>query len=117
MCETEEQIKSYEADVAKVDSMFPGAKFVVAIGLEELDEVVTNAKSIVIKNTYNCYCYDNFKKPTDYFVITGEKMTNKFIISKLIEGGLELDCNHCFLEGFNRYPKNSECQFEICTGS
>jgi hypothetical protein len=63
---------------------FPGAKFVVAIGLEELDGVVTNAKSIVIKNTYNCY--ENYKKPTDYFVITDEKMTNKFIISKLIEG-------------------------------
>lgn len=43
-------------------------------------------------------------------------MTNKYIIQKLINQGLKMDCNHVFLEGFIK-SKDSECQFEIFAGS
>jgi hypothetical protein len=33
-----------------------------------------------------------------------------------IEQGLDLDCDHRFLEGFCK-SKDSNCQFEIATGS
>ena len=82
---------------------------------EELDNIVTDETDIVVKNTYDCYCYTN-KRKTDYYYISGKHITNKFIIYKLIEQGLDLDCDHRFLEGFCK-SKDSNCQFEIATGS
>jgi len=113
---TEEQ---YERERKLIEEMFPNAKFDIAIDFSELDDIISEHSNIVIKNTYNCYCYDNCKRPTDYFYITakeGEKMTNKFIIKELIKQKLCLECNHIFIEGFIK-SKDSDCQFEICTGS
>ena len=110
---TEEQ---YEYEFEQIAKMFPNAKFTIAIDIEELDEVVTEQPEIIIKQEYSCYCYDDCKKNTEYIHISGAKITNKFIIDKLIEYGLVLDCNHCFVEGFNKM-QNSICQFEIITGS
>ena len=104
----------YTFEIDLIDKMFPNAKFVVAIDIEELDDVVTDQTNIVIKNTYDCYCYGGVNKIADYFYINGEHITNKFIINKLIEQGLSLNCNHCFVEGFY---KETSCQFGICTGS
>ena len=111
MDKTEEEMEN-EFDL--IDKMFPGAKFVIAIDIEELDDVVTERTNIVIKNTYDCYCYAGVNKIADYFYISGERITNKFIINKLIEQGLSLNCNHCFIEGFD---KESDCQFGISAGS
>ncbi len=107
-------ITDYTFEIDLIDKMFPNAKFVIAIDIEELDDIVTDRTNIVIKNTYDCYCYDGVKKIADYFYISGERITNKFIINKLIEQGLSLNCNHCFVEGFF---KETSCQFGICTGS
>ena len=111
--------KSSEQDLEEIQQiyqMFPNAKFCIAIKLDDLDDIISERNNIVVKQDYNCYCYKNFRKKTDYFYIKGQKLTNKFIISKLIEQGLELDCNHCFIEGFYKI-KNSDCQFEIMIGS
>ena len=101
--------------------MFPNAKFEIALDFEELDEVITDLSTIIIKNTYDCYCYcyDTCKRNADYFYITttnGEKMTNKFIIQELLKQGLKLNCDHVFVEGFYK-SKYSDCQFEIWIGS
>ena len=104
-------------EIEKINNMFPNAMFTVAMDIEDLDDIVTNLNNIVIKNTYDCYCYDNRKKKkTDVYSIEGPNITNKFIINKLIEQGLNLECNHRFLEGFCK-SKDSNCQFEIATGS
>lgn len=105
-----------EEEQEQVRLMFTDAKFVVAIELRDLEEVVSELPAIIVKNTRTCYCYDGKDSSIDYFHISGINLTNTFIIKKLIEQGLKLDCNHCFLEGF-RKTKNSDCQFEICTGS
>jgi hypothetical protein len=118
--ELEKTKQQYEYEREQIDKMFPNALFDIAIELEELDEVVTEETSIVVKNTYSCYCYDDCKKNTDFFHITCnpcEKMTNKFIIQELINQNLNLqECNHRFLEGFIK-SKNSDCQLEIVVGS
>ena len=122
MSQTDPDQKSdeqYSYEMEQIYNMFPNAKFDIAIQLEDLHEVVTDNKEVVIKNTYSCYCYDDCNRNTDYFYITaknGCKMTNKFIIQELINQGLSLDCNHRFLEGFMK-SKNSDCQFEIVVGS
>jgi len=43
-------------------------------------------------------------------------MTVRYVIEELIKQGLKLDCNHHFLEGFNK-TSGSGCQFELCVGS
>ena len=118
MDDTEQQ---YEAEINQIEEMFPNAKFSIAINIEDLDNVITDQTNIVVKHTYECYCYDNCNKNTDYFYITNRqdykmKMTNKFIITELITQGLTLECNHVFLEGFIQ-SKDSHCQFELLVGS
>ena len=110
---TEEQ---YEYEMEQINEMFPHANFSICIDIEDLDEVVTNKSDIMIKNTYTCHCYDNCRKNTEYYHISGKHITNRYIINKLIEQGLNLDCDHHFLEGFYQM-KNSECQFEMVIGS
>ena len=108
--------------IQQIDQMFPNALFYVAMDLEELDEVVIECQDIIVKQVYDCYCFDDFKKNTEFFTIScnplkNEKMTNKFIIQELIKQGLNLqECNHHFLEGFVK-TKGSDCQLEIVVGS
>lgn len=114
---TEEEM---EREIALIDEMFPDAQFSIAIDLEEMDDVLTELSSIVVKNTYTCYCYDGHIIPTDYFHISTTtsrpKMTVKYVLEQLISQGLSLECNHCFVEGFV-LTNASACQFEIATGS
>ena len=66
MDKTEEEMEN-EFDL--IDKMFPGAKFVIAIDIEELDDVVTERTNIVIKNTYDCYCYAGVNKSQIIFTL------------------------------------------------
>lgn len=115
-CEIEKTDKEYAAEMEELDDIFPNAKFSIAIDIDELDDIITEQNNIVVQSTYNCYCYDDCKRKTDFFRISGNNMTNRFVLSKLIEQGLNLECNHIFVEGFNKIP-NTNCQYEIITGS
>lgn len=113
---TEEQI---ELEIEQMEQMFPGAKFDIAIDINELDEVVTDKNLIIIKIYHSCYCYSHCKKNNEFFVIqsTGTNaITNRFILNELIKQDLDLDCNHRFIEGFIRNP-NTLCQFDAWIGS
>ncbi len=113
MEKTDEEI---ENEIEQIHNMFTNAEFEVAINIEEMDKLLTDKNYIIVKNTYSCYCYDNCKKNTDYFYITGENMTYRYVIEQLIEKGLKLECNHHYLEGFYK-TEGSDCQFEIWVGS
>ena len=108
---TEEE---YQTEADAIDAMFPDAKFTVSIDIDELDVIVSTEPVIMIKNTYNCYCYNGCTKKTEWYSIRGSSITNKYILNELIRQGLELECNHRYIEFFH---KISECQFEIATGS
>jgi hypothetical protein len=107
--------EEYEYDAEQINIMFPDAQFTIAIDIEDMDELITDEHHLIIKNTYNCYCY-NSKKSTDYFYIEGENMTYRYVIEQLIKQGLQLDCDHNFLEGFYK-TAGSSCQVELCVGS
>ena len=112
-------MEKYEREQQIIEEMCPNAKFEIAIQLEYLDDVVSVENLIIIKHKYDCYCYDNVKpKKTKYFCINGNgnAITNKFIIKNLIKQKLSLKCNHTFVEGFHKLA-NSNCQYEIMTGS
>ena len=82
--------------------------------LNELNDIVTSKKKITIQHTYTCYCYGDNPLPTKYFIIEGDKLTNKYIIDELIKQDLTMNCNHIFLEGFNELHDNV---YEIMVGS
>ena len=107
-------MNQYELECEKIEEEFPNAKFTISIPYDELDEIITNEKEILLKYRYNCYCNENKKKKIERFIVKGDCITNRLCINKLIDEGFDLGCNHHFLEGFN---ENSDYEFEIFTGS
>jgi len=108
--------EEYNYEYEQIDTMFPNAQFTIAIDIDDMDKLITTKNELIIKSKYNCYCYTNCKKNTDYFYIQGENITHRYVIEQLIKQGLELDCNHQFLEGFYK-TVGSDCQFELWVGS
>ena len=92
--------------------MYPDAKFIIALEEEAELEILSDLKQIIIKQEFNCYCYEKKKTPL-FFLIQGKKLTNNYVIEELIKQDMKLECNHIFLEGF---IQNTECQFELITG-
>lgn len=107
--------EDYEREIACIANMFKEAQFDISIDLELMDELLTEQNHIIIKNAYSCYCHNN-NKPTEYFSIKGDRLTYRYVINKLIEQDLKLDCNHRFLEGFDKTP-NRQFQYELSKGS
>ena len=104
--------------------MFPNANFNVSILLQDMEKTISDLDKIIVKQTFDCYCYDGYEPtlPAKWFPIhcsfdKGEKMTNKFVINELIKQGLVLDCNHRYLEGFILSSNNTTCQYEMLLGS
>ncbi len=117
-------LDDYEAQQDELNKLFPDVDFTIALLLDELDEVISPLNRIIVKQTFDCCCYDG--DPTGHVPVPkwypvhcreGEKMTNRVVIRELARQGFSLDCNHRFLEGFERLVKGGECQFEPATGS
>lgn len=96
-------------------TQFPGALFSIDIDDSELDNILSDSDQIMIKQTFDCDCF-HVKRVPRYFHIkgSGNPLTNRYVIKELIKQRLNLECNHFFLEGF---IKNTDCQFELMTGS
>lgn len=93
-----------------IDDMFPDAKFSPSIDLENLDDIVSDKKEIIIKQDFTCYCYDNINKRPKYYTIKcgeNESLTNKYIINELIKKGIRVECDHVFLESFDLLKDNT----------
>ena len=104
----------YEEEQRQLNEIFGDTDFTISIALDELDELLTERNRVIIKSNYKCYCYDNEPRNTDFFIICGDKITIKYVLLELKKQGLHLDCNHNFIEFFQ---KDNECQFTIGTGS
>ncbi len=63
----------YEAECEQLESMFPDAKFTISMGIEELEDVITDQPHTVIKQSFDCYCNDEHPKGPDFFDIRAEK--------------------------------------------
>ena len=111
--------EEYMKEIEIINEMFPDICFSVAIRLAEMDQIVSEKDTIVIKSDYRCYCYRDYPRNTDFFIINrpkNGKITYKHIFTELMNQELDLDCDHCFIEGIEKTP-NSECQFEFALGS
>jgi Na+-transporting NADH:ubiquinone oxidoreductase subunit NqrF len=110
--------ETYLKEQEEIERLYPNAKFTICVSLQDLDDLVTEETNIVVKTSFNCMCYDycDVVRQSEYYYISGDKLTNGYIIQHLIEHGLSLDCNHCFLEGFHK-SANSSVQYEMVIGS
>ena len=93
--------------------MFPDAKFSIGLPIEEMNEILTDKKQIIVKHTFTCYCWDNQPKVPVYYHIKCEVMSIKNILQELIrQDTQEYYCNHNHLEGIDE-TKDSDCQWEL----
>jgi SUMO ligase MMS21 Smc5/6 complex component len=90
--------------------------FVISIDDDELDEVLVKKNRIVIKCKFNCYCYDNNPRNTEYFILSSKNnvITVRDAINCLVNNSFKCDCNHVFLEGFDMI---TPIEFEAFFGS
>jgi hypothetical protein len=109
MDEEEDEAK-FEAQREYMEYMFPDAKFDICLDIDELDNDL-ELHEVVFKHTYNCYCYDKNKRPTDYFVCRDTKpITKRKVIQELCRQGFNPNCNHIFLEHINRIGNGMEVE-------
>ena len=107
MEKTQEEI---DIEIRQMNEMFPDAKFSPSIDLENLDNIFSDKKEIIIKQDFTCYCYDNINKRPKYYTIKcgeNESLTNKYIINELIKKGIKVECDHVFLESFDLLKDNT----------
>ena len=99
------------------DELFPHLRFCVDDDfIADLDEVISNAPVVVLKQTYKCYCYDLEPRTTDYISIvnSGGGITYRAIFTHLDQLGYDPQCNHRFLEGITQI---TAIQYELEFGS
>jgi hypothetical protein len=106
----------YDAENDLINSIFPNAKFTICINSKQLDDVVTDKQEIIIKLDFPCYCHDGNPRNTEYYTVTGNKITIRTMLNVLVENEVSFDCDHRFLEGFSLCA-NSDCQYEVWMGS
>jgi hypothetical protein len=101
---TPEEEQRYEAEREMIERMYPDANFDICFTLNELDEVVSEKKVVIIKMTHNCYCYDDCPRQNEFIVVKndGDGITTKMLVEALIRNDYDPECNHRFLELFEK---------------
>jgi hypothetical protein len=115
--EEEYDEEEYNKEIEKINKEFPDANnFSICVDYKELDNIISKKKQIIIKHTYECYCYENINRSTEYFKINDTKpITNRKVIEELCIQNFNPDCNHVFLECISKI-KNS-IEYELHMGS
>jgi hypothetical protein len=86
----------------------------ISIDESELDEVLIEGHILVLKCTFNCYCYDISPRQTEYYILQKEDksdITYRDAIKCLEDNNFTCNCNHTFLEGFDRI---TDIQYSPC---
>jgi hypothetical protein len=120
-------MNDYVIDDGVIETMFPNSKFIICIELNNLNNILSsNKEKLIIKCEHNCYCYENNKRKSEYFIVNGNNglhpsrlagnniITVKDCIQSLVDNNYDTECNHIFLEGFNLI---TESQIEPFFGS
>lgn len=100
------------------EGYFPDSNFIVTIPLDNIDDLVTDHISLLIKIEYNCGCFDEERFPQYYYIQgkKGQQLTNKFVIQELLRQGYNTECIHDYLDGFRRV-EDTQTIYNIITSS
>ena len=119
----DDEYEKYLREHAILESLFPDVGFDVSVPLEDLDDIVSPFDHIIIKNVFNCYCYNENPKMTDYIDIKkkGGTITIRDVLNELNRIKYCCECNHSFFESvtpcIDSSGNKSSTQFEIFFGS
>ena len=104
--------EDYDKEYEILIEMFPNATFTIAIDLKEINNILSHKTSIIIQHSFSCYCYDNSTRVDKYTItnVTGP-ITIKYAIEQLIKQGLSPECNHRFLEAFDKMDDENFSMF------
>ena len=115
--------KIFDEWVDYLQERFTGANFTISMDKKELNKILSTEKIIIIKQDFNCYCFDGYceccneeieRPKTKYFVIKNDIMSVENVIDELIKQDCKTYCNHNFLEFFD---KQTDIQFGMSFGS
>jgi hypothetical protein len=110
-----EENSDLEAEFEEIHKQFPNAQFSIDIPLKLIDEIVLKTNKVAVKCDFNCYCYSQAPRKTEYFILKSQKgITNRDLINCLIENNFNPRCEHNFLEEFSI---NTESQVTAWFGS
>jgi hypothetical protein len=108
------------AEIEYMDKTFADAEFSVCLKIDELDDIVSTEKTIVIKNSQEAWWEPETREMGFnhfFYVIKLDVMSKRNIIFELIKKGLEGDGDHRFLESISPTREGNNTQFELSWGS
>ena len=91
----------YKYEIQEIQNMFPNAQFKIRIPIEEMYDVISDKPFIIVTRIFDCYCREGRKKSKKSYRIKGKILTYKYVIEQLIKQGLQLECDHSFLQGIH----------------
>ena len=108
--------EKFEYEYIEFQRLFPRLEISYAMPFEDLDCVLSQERSIFIKDTFTCYCYDDGAVPSRYIEIINRNgnITIRDVMQSLNDISFKRDCNHVFLEGFTQ---KTPIQYEMYFGS
>jgi hypothetical protein len=118
-----EEYENFLKEHAILESLFPDVGFDISVPLENLDDIVSPFDHIIIKNVFDCHCYDERPKNTDYIDIKkkGGNITIRDVLNELNRIKYCCECSHTFFESvtpsIDSSGNKSSTQFEIFFGS
>lgn len=108
-------LEKWEEEQRIIDEMFPNCPFSICIDLDEMNQVVSNEPRIVIQCVpCDIPCGRSGNRIYVYVNNNGNGITNKDMIKAMIDAGYHPECDHHFLEGFD---KKSNITYEPFFGS
>ena len=103
MSDSEFDEAKFKAEIEEIHKQFPNARFSIDLSLDEIDSVVSNTDQLAIKCVFNCYCYSEAPRNSEFYICKnpkGKDITNRDLVECLIENKFAPDCDHRFLEIF-----------------
>lgn len=108
-----------------LESLFADVGFDISISVDELDVVLSPLDHIIIKHTFDCYCYcfDENPKNTDFIDVKkiDGNITTRDVLNELNKIKNVCECAHRYCEFIgpciDSSGNKSNTQFVICFGS
>jgi hypothetical protein len=118
--DTEEE--QYEQERKYIEETFPDCNFTIDIPIDELDNVISKEKTIILRHRWYEYYIDtdgNLQSISkrNFYVISSNVMSIKNIIHEMIKQDVKCWGDHRFLESIYPSSKENETQFELWFGS
>ncbi len=72
-----------------------------SVNVNNLESIITDKNEIMIKCSFQCYCYYRFPRPTEWYLCKSiTSITGNDIVKCLIDNDFDPNCDHRDLDMF-----------------